>query len=149
MSNSYAIAGSNDVFLLNNPKEGGLMSTYVFKITPIKTFTPENVAFTFPAAFNLDQTELIIGLCISDVSNLYEQLTYNNIQKLINNVSSVGSVSLKSYPTFEVVGNTIFIKNITGQLSSSLWTYLLIRGVKNPSKYVASNFTIAYYTESV
>jgi len=69
------------------------------------------------------------------VSNLFEKLTYNNIQRLINNVSSVAGVSLKLYPTFEVVGNTIYIKNITNQLSPSLWTYILIRGVKNPSKF--------------
>jgi hypothetical protein len=76
-------------------------------------------------------------------------LTYDNIQKLINNVSAVSGVSLKLYPTFEVVGNTIFIKNITNQLSTTLWTYVLIRGVKNPSSYIASNFTVAYYIETV
>lgn len=86
---------------------------------------------------------------MTDVSNLFEQLTYDNIQRLINNVSSVGSVSLKLYPTFEVVGNNIFITNITNKLNSSLWTYVLIRGIKNPSAYIASNFTIAYYIESV
>ena len=30
-----------------------------------------------------------------------------------------------------------------------MWTYVLVRGVKNPSAYVASNFTIAYYIETV
>jgi hypothetical protein len=54
LSNSYATANTSDVFLLNNPKEGGLMSTYVFKITPIKTFSPDNIAFTFPSSFYLD-----------------------------------------------------------------------------------------------
>ncbi len=86
-----------------------------------------------------------IGLCVSQVSNLFLKLTYDNIQKLINNISAVAGVSLKFYPTFEVVGNTIFAKNITNQLSSNLWTYILIRGVKNPSSYIANNFTIAYY----
>ncbi len=53
------------------------------------------------------------------------------------------------YPTFEVIGNTIYVKNITNQLSSSLWTYMLIRGVKNPSKYEMANFTITYYIQTV
>ena len=107
------------------------------------------MAITFPSVFNLDASQLSIGLCVTQVSNLFQQLTYDNIQRLINNVSSVANVSLKLYPTFEVVGNTIFIKNITGQLSSSMWTYILVRGVKNPSAYVANNFTVAYYIESV
>lgn len=61
----------------------------------------------------------------------------------------MAGVSLKMYPTFEVVGNTIYVKNITNQLSSSLWTYMLIRGVKNPSKYEMANFTITYYIQTV
>jgi hypothetical protein len=40
LSNSYLTASFSDVFLLNNPKEGGLMSTYIFMATPIKTFDP-------------------------------------------------------------------------------------------------------------
>ena len=75
------------------------------------------MAFVFPNNFNLVQTELNIGIAVTDVSNLFEQLNYDNIQKIINNVSKVGSVSLKLYPSFSVSGNTIFIKNITNQLS--------------------------------
>ena len=39
---------------MNNPKEGGLMATYIFKIIPIPTFNPENMAIKFPSNFNLD-----------------------------------------------------------------------------------------------
>lgn len=56
LSNSYATANTSDVFLLNNPKEGGLMSTYIFKITPIKSFSPENMAISFPSSFYLQQS---------------------------------------------------------------------------------------------
>lgn len=34
-------------------------------------------------------------------------------------------------------------------MNSSEWTYVFIRGIKNPSNYVASNFTVAYYIDSV
>lgn len=100
LSNSYLSANTNDVFLLNNPKEGGLMATYIFMVTPIKTFDPSNMALSFPSVFNLDPSQLSIGLCVTQVSNLFQQLTYDNIQRLINNVSSVAGVSLKLYPTF-------------------------------------------------
>lgn len=40
LSNSYVTANSNSVFLMNNPKEGGLMATYIFKIVPITAFSP-------------------------------------------------------------------------------------------------------------
>ncbi len=121
------------------------MSTYIFRIVPITTFSPDNLAIIFPNNFNLVQTQLNIGLTITDVSNLFQSLNYDNIQKLINNVSKVGKVELKLYPTFTVTGNTIYIKNITNQLSTKLWTYILIRGIKNPSSYKADNFTVAYY----
>ncbi len=65
LSNSYLTANNNDVFLLNNPKEGGLMSTYVFMITPIKTFDPQNMALTFPNVFNLNPSQLSLGLCVT------------------------------------------------------------------------------------
>ncbi len=64
-------------------------------------------------------------------------------------MSSVAGVSLKLYPTFQVVGNTIYITNITNQLSPNLWTYVIVQGVKNPSKYEISNFTAAYYIQTV
>ena len=145
LSNTYVNAGQSSVNLMNNPKEGGLMSTYVFKILPITSFSPDNLAIKFPKNFYLNQAELSIGMAITNVGNLFDSLTYNNIQILINNVSSVNGVSLNLFPTFSVLENTIYITNITGKLSSKLWSYILIRGIKNPSMYTSSNFTISYY----
>jgi hypothetical protein len=145
LSNTYVNADQSSVNLMNNPKEGGLMSTYVFKILPITSFSPDNLAIKFPKNFYLNQAELSIGMAITNVGNLFDSLTYNNIQILINNVSSVNGVSLNLFPTFSVLENTIYITNITGKLSSKLWSYILIRGIKNPSMYTSSNFTISYY----
>ena len=36
---------------MNSPKEAGLMATYIFKLSPISSFTPENMAITFPDNF--------------------------------------------------------------------------------------------------
>lgn len=71
------------------------------------------------------------------------------MQKIINNVSSVEGVSLLGYPTFKVVINNIYMLNISQYLSNSEWTYVFIRGIKNPSSYLVKNFTVAYYIDSV
>jgi hypothetical protein len=62
LSNSYKAGGIKDVFLMNNPKEAGLMATYVFKVAPISSFDPANMGVTFPSNFFLSQADLIIGL---------------------------------------------------------------------------------------
>jgi hypothetical protein len=53
LSNSYATGRVKDVFLMNNPKEAGLMATYIFKVAPISTFNPANMGLTFPRNFFL------------------------------------------------------------------------------------------------
>lgn len=35
--------------------------------------------------------------------------------------------------------------SINGQVSPSLWTYVFISNIQNPSAYVFANFTVAYY----
>ena len=87
----------------------------------------------------------MIGLTTSQKSNLFTSLNYDNVQKIINNVSAVDGVSLKSYPTFSVDGNSIFLTNVSESLASTEWTYAFIRGIKNPSEYLMKNFTITYY----
>lgn len=47
------------------------MSTYIFKMVPITTFIPDNIALTFPNVFYLDPTQLNIGISVTDVSNLF------------------------------------------------------------------------------
>jgi hypothetical protein len=149
LSNSYQLGSTKDVFLMNNPKEAGLMATYVFKIAPISSFDPANMGVTFPKNFFLSQADLIVGLACTSTNNLFDALNYDNIQKIINNISSVAGVSLTAYPTFSVLANSIYLSNISGVLNSSQWTYLFVRGVKNPSKFESLNFTISYYVETV
>lgn len=120
---------------MNSPKEAGLMATYIFKIAPISTFTPENLGITFPDNFFIEENELLIGITTSEKSNLFDSLTYDNVQKIINNVSAVDGISLKTYPASSVDGNTIFLTNISDTLVSTEWTYVFIRGIKNPSEY--------------
>lgn len=86
-----------------------------------------------------------IAIANTPINNFFSQLTYNNVQALINNVSSVQGVSISSFPSFSVTDPSVYINNITGQLSSTQWTYVFVSGMKNPSAYVNSNFTIAYY----
>ena len=71
------------------------------------------------------------------------------MQKIVNNISAVANTSLKAYPSFEVDFNNIFIKNISSYLMSTQWSYVFIRGIKNPSSYLPYNFTIAYYIDSI
>ena len=87
----------------------------------------------------------MIGITTSEKSNLFNSLTYDNVQIIINNVSAVDGISLKTYPTSQVDGNTVFLTNISSTLVSTEWTYFFIRGVKNPSEYEVKNFTLTYY----
>ena len=145
LSTNYTQASGNSAFLMNSPKEAGLMATYIFKISPITSFSPDNLGITFPDNFAVNKDELLIGLTTSQKSNLFSSLNYDNVQKIINNVSSVEGVALKSYPTFSVDGNSIFLTNISANLVGTEWTYAFIRGIKNPSEYQIKNFTLTYY----
>ena len=102
LSSSYSVASSSSAFLMNSPKEAGLMATYVFKIAPISNYTPNNLGVEFPSNFYIKSSEISVGLTTSNISNLFTSLSYNNVQKIISNISSVNGVSLKSYPTFKV-----------------------------------------------
>lgn len=148
LANSYLSAQITDVNLLNMPKEAGLMSTYIFKIAPISAFTPSNLGIVFPSNFYLNPNSLTISIANTPTNNFFSQLSYNSIQALVNNVSSVGGVSISSYPTFSVVGTSIYLTNITGQVSSTQWTYVFVSGIQNPSSYVYANFLVAYYVIS-
>lgn len=44
LSTKYLKATSGSTYLLNSPKEAGLMATYIFKIRPMNTFVPSNLA---------------------------------------------------------------------------------------------------------
>ncbi len=50
---------------MNSPKEAGLMATYIFKITPISTFNPSNLGITFPSNFNIEISDLIVGIVVT------------------------------------------------------------------------------------
>lgn len=43
LSAGYTTASSRMAFLMNSPKEAGLMATYIFKISPISAFSPSNL----------------------------------------------------------------------------------------------------------
>lgn len=145
LANQYSKAQKSDVDLINMPKEAGLMSTYIFKISPISTFTPSNLGISFPNNFYIDSTKLKVSITNTPTNNFFSMLNYNNIQALVNNVSAVGGVSISSYPTFTVTDTSVYLTSITGQVSSSKWTYVFISGIQNPSAYVYANFTVAYY----
>lgn len=145
LSNPYSTAQSSDVSLLNLPKEAGLMSTYAFKISPISTFSPSNLGISFPSNFYIDSTKITVSILNHAQNNLFSLLTYNNIQSLISNASKIAGASISSYPKFKVIGTSVYLINITGQVSSSLWTYVFVSNIQNPSAYVYANFTVAYY----
>jgi hypothetical protein len=145
LSNSYSTAQSSHVSLLNMPKEAGLMSTYAFKISPISTFSPSNLGISFPSNFYIDSTKITVSILNHAHNNIFSLLTYNNIQSLISNSSRIAGARISSYPDFKVVGTSVYLLNITGQVSSSLWTYVFVSNIQNPSAYVYANFTVAYY----
>lgn len=87
---------------MNSPKEAGLMATYIFKISPMTTFSPNNLGIGFPSNFYIKSEEITAGLTSTNNSNLFASLNYNNVQKIISNLSKVDDVSLKAYPSFKV-----------------------------------------------
>jgi hypothetical protein len=145
LANSYKLANSKDVELKNTPKEAGLSSTYIFKISPVSGFSPSNLGITFPSNFYLDSSKLTIAIANTPDANFFSHLTYNNIQALISNASAVDGTSINSYPTFSATTDSIYLSNITQQVSASQWSYVFVSGVYNPSAYIYSDFTIAYY----
>ena len=54
LSTSY-VEAVNSAFLMNSPKEAGLMATYIFKISPVTSFNPNNIGITFPDNFFVDK----------------------------------------------------------------------------------------------
>ncbi len=74
------------------------MATYVFKIAPISTFTPTNLGITFPSNFYIDSTSVNVAIFNNAKNNIFSLLTYNNIQGLINNVTSIANARISSYP---------------------------------------------------
>jgi len=135
LSNSYIIADVKNVHLLNTPKEAGLSSTYIFKISPVSGFTPSNLGITFPSNFYLDSSKLTIAMASTKLSNFFSYLTYNNIQALISNSSSVANTRISSYPRFTVSGTSAYLTSITNQVSATEWSYVFVSGVYNPSAY--------------
>jgi hypothetical protein len=121
------------------------MSTYVFKISPISTFSPSNLGISFPSNFYIDSTQISVSIFLNAQNNIFSLLTYNNIQSLINNASTLAGTSVSSYPAFSVIGTSVYLTNITGQVNPKLWTYVFISNIQNPSSYVYANFTVAYY----
>jgi hypothetical protein len=95
------------------------MATYIFKISPISTFTPNNLGIQFPSNFYISESSILVGLTSSNNSNLFASLNYDNVQKLISNLSAVDGVNLKTYPNFKVEYNNINLLNISRFLSSS------------------------------
>lgn len=146
LTNTYSVAPKlNTVFLLNSPKEAGLMSTYIFKIAPISTFTPTNLGITFPSNFYIDSTQLTIAVATTNDNNFFTSLDYNNIQILINNVSAVNGVRPAFFPTFSTSSTSVYLTSLPNLLNSTQWTYVFIKGIQNPTAYVQANFTLAYY----
>ena len=130
---------------MNNPKEAGLSSTYIFKISPVSGFTPSNLGITFPSNFFIDSASLTIAIANTYLSNFFSYLDYNNIQALVSNTSAVKGIRASSFPKFTTTGTSIYLTNITQQVSSSKWSYVFVSGVHNPSSYEYANFTVAYY----
>ena len=80
---------------MNSPKEAGLMAIYIFKIAPVSSSNANNLGVTFPDNFFVSEDELTVGITTSRKSNFFDSLTYDNVQKIIINVSAVEGVSLK------------------------------------------------------
>jgi len=121
------------------------MSTYIFRIAPISTFTPSNLGITFPDNFNVNPSKVQVSIANSANNRFFKELTYNNIQALVNNVSAIAGVRISSYPHFTVSDLSLYLTNITGQVSSTQWTYVFISNIQNPSAFVSANFKVAYY----
>ncbi len=78
------------------------MSTYVFKIAPMSSFSPTNLGITFPSNFYIDPTKLRVSIFLNARNNIFSILNYNNIQSLINNSTSIANSYISSYPSFTV-----------------------------------------------
>ena len=117
----------------------------MFKISPITTFSPTNLGVSFPSNFFIDSTSIKVAIANTEINNFFSYLTYNNIQALISNASAVNQIWINSYPTFTVSGTSVYMNNITSQVSKSKWTYLFVSGIRNPSSYQYANFKVAYY----
>jgi len=120
---------------MNSPKEAGLLATYIFKTSPISTFTAENLAITFPDNFFLIASELTIAIVLSTNSRLFSDLTYDVVQQVMANDFTIANTELKTYATFSVNENTVSMTNISSHLTTTDWTYVFIRGIKNPAMY--------------
>lgn len=130
------------------------MSTYVFKIAPMSTFSPTNLGITFPSNFFIDPTKIRVSIFLTTQNNIFSRLNYNNIQGLVTNSTSISGSFISSYPTFTVpttgpaANRGVYLTGIGNQVDPKLWTYVFLSNVKNPSSYVYANFTIAYYLVS-
>lgn len=102
LSNSYVSASSSSAELMNSPKEAGILATYIFKLAPISTFIPDNIAIKFPDNFYVGTTDLTIGLVLTQFERLFSRLTYDNVQKILSNSSNIAGTVLKAYPSFIV-----------------------------------------------
>lgn len=100
---------------------------------------------TFPSNFYIDSTQIQVAIAITQIDNFFTYLTYNNIQALISNASAVNNIWISSYPTFTAADTSIYLTNITAQVSTIKWIYLFVSGIHNPSAYKYANFTVAYY----
>lgn len=105
------------------------MSTYVFQIAPISSFSPSNLGITFPSNFYIDSTKVKVSILNTAQNNFFSQLTYNNIQSLINNVSSVNNLSISSFPNFTVTSTSVYLTNIQSQVVTTQWTYVFVSNI--------------------
>ena len=145
LHNSYSTAQIKNVRLMNSPKEAGLSSTYIFKISPVSGLTSTNLGITFPNNFFIDSAELTVAIANTPNSNFFASLDYNNIQALVSNSSAVNGIRVNVFPAFSATGTSVYMSNITSYISPTQWSYVFISGVHNPSSYEYANFTVAYY----
>ena len=72
------------------------MATYIFKIAPMSNFTPTNLGISFPSNFNIDSASVNVAIFNNAKNNIFSLLTYNNIQALINNVTTIAGAQISS-----------------------------------------------------
>lgn len=93
----------------------------------------------------MNRTQLKVAIANTAISNFFSFLSYNNIQALISNASAINGIWINSYPTFTTTDSSLYLTNISSQVSLTQWTYLFVSGIQNPSSYQYANFTLAYY----
>ena len=120
---------------MNTPKEAGLSSTYIFKISPVSGFTPTNLGITFPNNFFIDSSSLTVAIANTYLSNFFSYLDYNNIQALVSNTATVQGIQASSFTTFTASGTSVYLANVSQYVSSTKWSYVFVSGVHNPSSY--------------